>query len=182
MGGLRHVWYQAIWLSLYWIAAACSLVFLALALLGGGVAAESLFAVAAGAVATTLGASMATHLLLRRVSDADFDDATGLMRVVVVGWLLLSLTLVLGVVAATDWGATASVGAEARRSMLAIADSVVGELFGAAALFVVVGDGFGRYRQLLAKPPPLPPSPRHPLPGAQRGPIPAQRDGRTVVQ
>ena len=142
--------YQRRWLAAYWAAAALNLAFLVLALGGDDVSGAAYFAVTTGSVASLLGSTMATHVHLRGVDDRDFDEATSIMRAVAVAWLLLSLFMVCAVVAATDFGATATVDPARQQDVLDVADGLAAQLFGAAALLVVVGDGYTRYRRLLA--------------------------------
>ena len=155
-GGAPASRYQRRWLAAYWAAAALNLAFLVLALGGDDVSGAAYFAVTTGSVASLLGSTMATHVHLRGVDDRDFDEATSIMRAVAVAWLLLSLFMVCAVVAATDFGATATVDPARQQDVLDVADGLAAQLFGAAALLVVVGDGYARYRRLLAVHPATP--------------------------
>ena len=142
------------WLVAYWTAASFNLLFLVLALTGQNVPIQALFAVGTGAIAAVLGTAMASHMVRRGIGDRDFDEATSSMRIVCVGWLLLVLVMLIGVAAGSEMGTRDSAGGEATGEVLAVSDSIVPALFGVAALFVVVGDGYTKYRrQLVAKSP-----------------------------
>jgi len=147
----RGTSYGRRWLVAYWAAATLNLVFVLLALGGEDVPPSAYFSVLTGAVTSFAGAAMATHLVRVGVSDVDFDDATSTMRVVVVGWLLLCVAMVVTVMVATDFGAQSTVGPEATGAVLDFADGVAAQLFGVAALFVIVGDGYTKYRRLLTQ-------------------------------
>jgi len=138
------------WLAAYWTAAGLNLLFLVLALTGEDVAIPALFAVGTGAIAAVLGTAMASHLVRRGIEDRDFDEATSSMRIVCVGWLLLVLVMVIGVAAGSEMGARDTAGDQATQEVVAVSDSIVPALFGVAALFVVVGDGYTKYRRQLA--------------------------------
>ncbi len=138
------------WLASYWTTAALSLIFLLLALTGSDVPVSALFAVGTGAIAAIGGTAMAAHLAHRGIADRDFDDATASMRVVVVGWLLLVSTIIIGVLVGSGVGSRNTVGTEATQGVLAVSESIGPTLFGVAALFVVVGDGYTKYRRLLS--------------------------------
>lgn len=141
--------YQRRWLWAYWGAALLNAAFLLVALTGSGVPGSAYFTVATGAAASVLGALMATHLTRRQVDDRDFDEATGVMRAVVAAWVLLVASMVAATVIGTDFGARSSAGPEATQAVLDIADGIGAQLFGAAALLIVVGDGYSTYRRLL---------------------------------
>jgi Na+/proline symporter len=138
------------WLRAYWAAGALNLLFLVLALTGGDVPARAYFALIVGAVASALGAAMATHLVRRGIGPRDFDEATSSMRIVVVGWCLLVAAMLVGTVLGSGFGDRSSAGDEATGAVLDISASIAPELFSVAALFVVVGDGYTKYRRLLA--------------------------------
>lgn len=137
------------WLAAYWTTAALSLTFLLLALTGSDVPVSALFAVGTGAIAAIGGAAMASHLAHRGIGDRDFDDATASMRIVVVGWLLLVTTIVVGASVGSGGGTRNAAGTEATKDVLSVSESIGPTLFGVAALFVVVGDGYTKYRRLL---------------------------------
>ncbi len=141
--------YQRRWLRVYWSAASLNVLFFLFAVTGGGVPGPAFLAVTLGALASLLGASMASHLMRRRISDRDFDDATSLMRVVSVAWLVLAGTIVMVTLVAGGFGQR-SPGPGATQAVIEISDSVSAQLFGAAALLLVVGDGYTKYRRLLA--------------------------------
>jgi hypothetical protein len=147
----RHNRYRRRWVIAYWAAAALNLLFVLLALTGEDVSTSAYFAVLTGAVTSTAGASMATHLDRVGIGDVEFDDVTATMRVIVVGWLMLCLTLVVTVMVATDFGARSTVGPETTDAVVAFADGIAAQLFGVAALFVIMGDGYTKYRRALAQ-------------------------------
>jgi hypothetical protein len=60
--------------------------------------------------------------------------------------------MVVTVMVATDFGERSTVGPETTAAVLEFADGVAAQLFGVAALFVIVGDGYTKYRRLLAEP------------------------------
>lgn len=183
----RRSRYQTAWIVLFWIAAACNLLFLLLALLSAVLTA--LVPLACGALASTAGAAMASHLSRRGLDDRDFDEVAASMRIVVVGWGLLAVTMVVAAAVGTRLFEVARPGQAAVDAVLAVSESVASQLFGAAALFVVVGDGYTKYRRFLrlapaapfAAPPPPTAGPPFPLaapppaaaPHVQR-PAPAQ--------
>lgn len=138
------------WLAAYWTAAGLNLLFLVLALTGEDVPSQALFAVSTGAIAAVLGAAMASHMVRRGIGDRDFDEATSSMRIVCVGWLLLVLVMLIGVAGGSGMGARDSAGGQATQDVLAVSDGIVPALFGVAALFVVVGDGYTKYRRQIA--------------------------------
>lgn len=141
--------YQRRWLYAYGTSASMNLIFVLLALTGDNVPPASYFAVLTGTVTSFAGAVMASHLVRIRVSDVDFDEATATIRVIAVGWLLSCIAMAFTVMAATDFGARATVGPEATPAILNFADGITAQLFGVAALFVVAGDSYTRYRRLL---------------------------------
>lgn len=143
--------YRRRWLTAYWAAATLNVLFALLALTGEDVPPTAYFAVLTGAATSVAGAAMATHLVRVGVSDVDFDDVSATMRVIVVGWLMLCLALIVTVMVATDFGARSTVGPETTDAVVAFADGVAAQLFGVAALFVIVGDGYTKYRRLLAE-------------------------------
>lgn len=112
-------------------------------------AASSRGMAASGGLEALSGALMAMDLSRRRVDDIDFDEATTAMRVIVVAWAVLLAALVVSSVVGSGFGARPSAGEEVIESVLAIADGVTGQIFGAATLFVFVGDGYSKYRRLL---------------------------------
>jgi len=138
------------WLAAYWTAGGLNLLFLVLALTGEDVPIQALFAVSTGAIAAVLGAVMASHMVRHGIGDRDFDEATSSMRIVCVGWLLLVLVMFIGVASGSDLGTRDSAGGQATGEVLAVSDSIVPALFGVAALFVVVGDGYTKYRRQIA--------------------------------
>lgn len=141
--------YQRRWLAAYWSAAGLNVLFVLLALIGEDVPPGAYFAVLTGATTSIAGAAMATHLVLMGVGDVDFDDVTATMRVIVVGWLMLCLAFLVTVLAATDFGARSTVGPETTDAVVAFSDGVAAQLFGLAALFVIVGDSYTKYRRML---------------------------------
>lgn len=145
----RGTRYRRRWLYAYWSAAILNGVFVLLALTASDAPAAAYFAVLTGAVTSITGAAMATHLVVSGVSDVEFDDATATMRVIVVGWLVLCLAMVVTVMAATDFGARDTAGPEAINAVVTFSDGIAAQLFGVAALFIVMGDGYTKYRQLL---------------------------------
>ena len=147
----RGTSYGRRWLVAYWAAAALNVVFVLLAVSGEDVPSSAYFSVLTGAATSLAGAAMATHLVRVGVSDVDFDDVTATMRVIVVGWLILCLAMIVTVMVATDFGARSTVGPETTDALVGFADGVAAQLFGVAALFVIVGDGYTKYRRLLAQ-------------------------------
>lgn len=142
--------YRSRWLVAYWMAALLNMGFFLSALLDGEVSAVASFSVLLGAVSTTAGASMATHLARLGLSDVAFDEATAPMRVIVTAWALLVSVTVATVVVGTDFGARPSAGVEAIASVVAFSEGLTAQLFGVASLFVIVGDSFSKYRRLLS--------------------------------
>ena len=147
--------YQTIWLVLYWLIAAislCSLLFVLFVPLAASaqVAAAGLFTAVTSSAATLLGATMATHLAVRGIGSVDFDDATSAMRVVVVAYAVGEAALLAIVVSAWDWTRTdLGLSVDVIASLASISQGVAAQVFGAAALFLVVGDAFTKYRRML---------------------------------
>jgi uncharacterized membrane protein YhaH (DUF805 family) len=145
-GGTRRSSYQRRWLVLYWFALVCNATFLALALAGRGVVAESVVALALGLIAVAAGALMAQALHRRRCDDVTFDGATQGQRVVGLAWLLLVVIMVVATVVGTGAGARASAGTDAIALVQGLFESAAGTLFGFAALLLVAGDGYTKFR------------------------------------
>lgn len=140
--------YQRWWLVSYWVAVALSLVFVLLALFGDGVPGVARIAVSLGAVAAVASTLMATSLSRLGVDDVEFDEATSAMRVIVVAWVVLVVVMVTGTVVGTGAGETDVADADATGAVVGVSEGAAGVLFGLAALFVVAGDGYTKYRRL----------------------------------
>lgn len=139
---------QRWWLIAYWITAGLSTLLLVVALVGDGqpVALTNYLGVGLGTVACVSGAVMATRLTRHGVSDVRFDEATAGMRVITVGWLLFAGIMVSLAIYYTAPGRDTSA---APAAAVASTDSLTGTLFGAAALFAVVGPGYSAYRSAM---------------------------------
>lgn len=149
--------YQITWVVLSWLVTGLSLVSLLYVIvvppiLGVEIPAVGLFTAATSSVATVLGSAMATHLVARGVGSVDFDDATSTMRVVVVAYALVQVTVAVILLGAVDWDRP-SLRPDAIEDMASLSQGVAAQVFGAAALFLVVGEGFSKYRRLLASHP-----------------------------
>ncbi|GAA4118875.1 hypothetical protein GCM10022415_18340 [Knoellia locipacati] len=140
--------YQARWLVAYWVTVALTVVFLLLAITGEGVAGVARIAITLGVVAALAGTLMAVAVSRMGVSDVEFDEATSAMRVITVAWVVLVTVLVVGTVLGTGAGDRRVADAGTTASVVGVSEGATGALFGLAALFVVVGDGYTRYRVL----------------------------------
>ncbi len=138
--------YQLWWLSGYWLSTAFSLTFLTMALLGTDIGVGGYLGTGLGALASLLGSVMATRLAREGIGDVEFDGATAGMRVVSVGWLLFVAILVVLAFVQTSPGATVDTSVAVENT-----DGLTGTIFGAAALFAVLGSGFTEYRNALTK-------------------------------
>lgn len=116
-----------------------------------GVPTEALFAVLLGSLASIGGMLMGVDLMRRGVSDYDFDDATQVMRIMVVAWVLLAGSILITTVVGTDGGNRADVAPEAEQALLNISSAVAAQLFGAVAFFLIVGDEYTKYRRLVTE-------------------------------
>lgn len=93
---------------------------------------------------------MGADLIRRRVEDTDFDDATKVMRIMAVAWVLLAVSMIVTVVVSTGGGIRASVTPEDEDALVAISGAVATQVFGAVAFFLVVGDEYTKYRRLVS--------------------------------
>ncbi|MGC5172494.1 hypothetical protein ACLQ2Q_17805 [Microbacterium sp. DT81.1] len=145
---MRISTYQKRWLTAYGVATALSLYLLVAAALSPPFDGALLVPTGLGALAAVLGLLMATRLARRTIPDERFDAATAGMRTVAVAWLLFAATLVVLAVTETRFGATAeidpSIAVEATSSF-------VGTIFGAAALVLIIDNGYTDYRKEMAE-------------------------------
>jgi len=135
----------------YWVAAALNVLFLLLALVGDDVPAVARIAVTLGAVSTVAGTLMAASLFRVGITDVEFDESTSAMRVIVVAWAVLVTVMVGATVVGTDAGERSSAGVGSTETVVGVSEGAAGVLFGLAALFVVAGDGYTKYRKLTAR-------------------------------
>ena len=147
----RKTTYQRLWVIGYWAVAALNVIVLVLAITGSGVPIQALVAVWLGTLASIGGMLMASDLMHRGVSDRDFDDATKVMRIMVVAWVLLAVSIIVAVVIGTDGGNQAEVAPEAEQALLDLSNQVAAQLFGAAAFFIIIGDEYTKYRRLVTE-------------------------------
>jgi hypothetical protein len=141
--------YQKAWLVAFWVAAALNLLSVVRALFGGVAFGQPILTVLFGAVAVVAGAMMVTAISRKGVSDIDFDDAAKGMRIVAVAWLLLAASLFIGAIVATDFGAHEGLDNGPLEALIrSVGESVSSQIFGLAAIFVVAGDGYGKYHKL----------------------------------
>ncbi|SDS35798.1 hypothetical protein SAMN04488570_1703 [Nocardioides scoriae] len=143
--------YQLGWVVTYWSATGLSLLFLLLAVTTPDVPGSTVAALGFGSTAALAGSTLATLLRRAGVAAIDFDDATAPMRVLAAAWAVLLVAMLVAVAVGTGWGARDSAGPEATSSVLSVADRVAAQIFGVAALFVVVGDGYTKHRRLLGR-------------------------------
>ena len=141
--------YQRRWVYLYRAAIACYLVFLILALAGAGITASNVAGLVLGLVSAAGGLTMAEVLHRRGCDDVTFDSATQGLRVVAVAWAALVIVMLVTTTIATGLGTRASAGEQANRLVVGLFDSAAGTLFGLAALLLVAGDGYTKFRQAL---------------------------------
>jgi len=134
---------------LYRAAIACYLVFLILALAGAGITASNVAGLVLGLVSAAGGLTMAEVLHRRGCDDVTFDSATQGLRVVAVAWAALVIVMLVTTTIATGLGTRASAGEQANRLVVGLFDSAAGTLFGLAALLLVAGDGYTKFRQAL---------------------------------
>lgn len=146
----RRSRYQRRWMVAYLTVVVLNVIFLLLAMTGTGVPAEALFAVWLGTLASIAGVIMGADLIRRRVEDTDFDDATKVMRIMAVAWVLLAVSMIVTVVVSTGGGIRASVTPEDEDALVAISGAVATQVFGAVAFFLVVGDEYTKYRRLVS--------------------------------
>ncbi|GAB2608637.1 hypothetical protein [Pseudactinotalea suaedae] len=145
----RRSRYRTRWLYLYRAAIACYLVFLALALTGEGVTPSNVAGLVLGLVSAAGGLTMAEVLHRRGCDDVTFDSATQGLRVVAVAWAALVIIMIVTVMIGTGLGTRTSAGAGANGLVEGLFDSAAGTLFGLAALLLVAGDGYTKFRQAL---------------------------------
>ena len=141
---------QQLWLVVYWVATALSLLFLAIAIIGDGdpVGLGSYLSVFFATFAAVSGALMATDLSRRGVSDVVFDEATAGMRVIAIGWFIFA-TVIISLASKTS-----GPGGETSAGIAAAVEgtqTLTATLFGVGALFAIIGPSYSAYRSARAK-------------------------------
>lgn len=144
------------WVATYWATTMVSALFLVMAVSAPDIPAGSYAALGFGCLAGVCGSLMAARLHRAGVDVPDFHEATAAVRTLAVAWLVLIAALVVATVVGTGLGERPTAGPGAIEAVLAVADGVAAQVFGAAAFFVVVGDGYTKYARLLDRrsPPP----------------------------